>query len=54
MKITEATPDAIVLPKCPKCGAEDAMEPRNVKWPDAPLDANWDECAVCGHQTDPE
>jgi len=22
--------------------------------PDVPLDADWDECVVCGYRTDPE
>ena len=42
------------LPKCPKCGAEDSMEHYRVRVPEAPLDADWDECAVCGYKTDPE
>lgn len=44
----------IVLPKCPKCGAEDSMEHCKVRVPDAPLDADWDECVVCQYRTDPE
>ena len=54
MKITEATAEAIVLPTCPKCGAEDSMEHCKVRVPDVPLDADWDECAVCGYRSDPE
>lgn len=54
MKVTEYTADAITLPKCPKCGAEDAMEHRRVRYPSYHTDADWDECAVCGYQTDPE
>ncbi len=51
MKITDAV---IELPKCPKCGAEDSMEHHKVRFPDAPLDADWDECVVCGYRSDPE
>lgn len=56
MKVTENT--AIVLPTCPKCGAEDSMEHRRHRFstesgPNLP-DADWDECVVCGYQTDPE
>lgn len=54
MQITANTAAEITLPTCPKCGAEDSMEHRKVRYPDAPLDADWDECVVCGHQTDPE
>lgn len=47
-----------MLPTCPKCGAEDAMESRRHRFstergPNVP-DADWDECNVCGYQTDPE
>lgn len=50
--------DVVELPKCPKCGAEDAMEHRRHRFstergPNLP-DADWDECVVCGYQTDPE
>ena len=56
MKVTEET--ALVLPTCPKCGAEDSMEPRRHRFstecgPNLP-DCDWEECVVCGHQTDPE
>jgi Zn ribbon nucleic-acid-binding protein len=52
MKVTEHT--VLELPKCPKCGAEDSMEHCKVRVPDVPLDADWDECMVCGYRTDPE
>lgn len=42
------------LPVCQKCGAEDSMEHHKVRVPDAPLDADWDECVVCGYRTTPE
>lgn len=42
------------LPLCPKCKAEDSMEHHRVRFPDAPLDADWDVCSVCGYATDPE
>ncbi len=45
---------ALRLPLCPKCGAEDSMEHHRVRFPDAPLDADWDQCAVCDYRTDPE
>ena len=46
------------LPTCPKCGAEDSMEHHQHRFstergPNLP-DADWDECVVCGYQTDPE
>lgn len=46
------------LPKCPKCGAEDAMEHRQHRFstergPSLP-DCDWEQCAVCGYATDPE
>ena len=56
MRLTEIT--VFVLPTCPKCGAEDSMEHRRHRFspdrgPNLP-DADWDECVVCGYQTDPE
>ena len=42
------------LQTCPKCGSEDSMEHFKVRVPDAPLDADWDECVVCGYRSDPE
>lgn len=48
----------VKLPTCPKCGAEDSMEHCRHRFsteggPNLP-DADWDECMVCGYQTDPE
>jgi hypothetical protein len=56
MKVTENT--ALVLPTCPKCGAEDSMEHCKHRFstesgPNLP-DCDWDQCVVCGYQTDPE
>lgn len=56
MKITEST--ELVLPKCPKCGAEDAMEPRRHRFssdrgPNLP-DCDWLQCCECDFHTDPE
>lgn len=49
---------AVKLPTCPKCWAEDSMEHRRHRFStedNNPMpDADWDECVVCGYQTDPE
>ena len=55
---TDMIPGNELLPTCPKCGAEDAMEHRRHRFssdrgPNVP-DADWDECAVCGYTTEPE
>lgn len=47
---------AVAMPMCPKCGSE--MFHRQHRFstergPNLP-DADWDECEVCGFQTDPE
>ena len=41
-----------LLPTCPKCGAEDAME--HVKTEYHNIETHYDECMVCGYRTDPE
>lgn len=56
MTVSENT--VLVLPKCPKCGAEDSMEHRQHRFstdrgPNLP-DCDWDECVVCGYATAPE
>ena len=58
MNVTAETAAVIALPTCPKCGAEDSMEHRRHRFsteggPNLP-DADWEECVVCGFQTDPE
>jgi Zn ribbon nucleic-acid-binding protein len=50
VKVTENTD--LVLPICPKCGAEDAME--HVKTEYHNIETHYDECVVCGYRTDPE
>lgn len=39
-------------PACPKCGGE--LIHHKVRFPAAPLDADWRECLNCGYKTDPE
>lgn len=43
---------SIVLPVCPKCGAEDCAE--HVKTEAHGIETHFDECALCGYRTDPE
>ena len=46
-------PDELVdVPKCPKCGAEDAME--HVKTDYHGIETHYDVCVVCNHRSDPE
>lgn len=50
MKITENM--NLVLPTCPKCGAEDSME--HVKTDYHGIETHYDECVVCQYRTQPE
>lgn len=42
----------IVLPVCPKCGAEDSME--HVKTEAHNIETHYDECVLCKYRTAPE
>lgn len=50
MRVTEST--VLVLPTCPKCGAEDSMEQVTTDYHN--VETFYDECVVCQYRTDPE